>query len=111
MSSSASLLYTFAVLRGMSSLRRADPRALLRAIRSHDVRELNRLAAGGADVNWVNEHGMFPLMMATRMGKAPIVTSLLELGANPSLVDNVRAAAAGEGVFSRVRSAGRRRFT
>ena len=67
----------------------SDPRALLRAVRARDCRELGRLVANGADVNWVNEDGMSPLMMAARLGEVAVVTALLELGSDPSLVDQV----------------------
>ena len=51
--------------------------ALYNACLMGRAREFRRLLSGGADVNYVNEHGCTPLMMASQNGHVEVVDMVL----------------------------------
>ena len=53
-----------------------------RAARSGDAATLERLAAAGADVDSLDQHGQTALMLAARAGHAEAVRALCRLGAD-----------------------------
>ena len=56
--------------------------ALMNACCSGQAREVRRLLSGGADVNYVDEQGLTPLMAASQRGHVEIVDMLLAAEAN-----------------------------
>jgi ankyrin repeat protein len=77
--------------------RGADPNApaggngwtpLLHAIHKAQVKSVEALIEGGADVNRIGGDGVTPLMMAAGYGYVDIVRVLLEHGANPRIADS-----------------------
>jgi ankyrin repeat protein len=52
------------------------------AVRAGDVARLEALAAGGADINALDEHGQTALMNAARDGRTDVVRWLIARGAD-----------------------------
>jgi ankyrin repeat protein len=68
--------------------------AVMKAVRHNDVAGLEKLIAGGADVNELESNGDAPLVMAAYLGHADIVARLLAAGADVTAVDpSMRATA------------------
>ena len=61
--------------------------ALMKAVRHNDASALDKLIAGGADVNELDPNGDAPLVMAAYLGHAEIVRKLLDAGADLRAVD------------------------
>ena len=61
--------------------------ALIKACFNGPAREVRRLLSGAADVNYVNEKGLTPLMAASMMCHAEMVDMLLAAEANVNAVD------------------------
>ena len=68
--------------------------ALMKAVRHDDVAAVDKLIAGGADVNELDPNGDAPLVMAAYLGHTEIVRKLLDAGADVGAVDpSMRATA------------------
>jgi ankyrin repeat protein len=66
----------------------------MKAVRHDDVATVDKLIAGGADVNELDPNGDAPLVMAAYLGHTEIVRKLLEAGADVGAVDpSMRATA------------------
>jgi ankyrin repeat protein len=61
--------------------------AVMKAVKHDDVAGLEKLIAGGADVNELDPNGDAPLVMAAYLGHAEIVRRLLAAGADVAAVD------------------------
>jgi ankyrin repeat protein len=61
--------------------------AVMRAVRHNDAATIDKLIAGGADVNELDPNGDAPLVMAAYLGHAEIVRKLLDAGADLTAVD------------------------
>lgn len=61
--------------------------AVMKAVQKNDVAAIDKLIAGGANVNELDPNGDAPLVMAAYLGHADIVRKLLEAGADVKAVD------------------------
>lgn len=60
---------------------------MMKAVQKNDVAAIDKLIAGGANVNELDPNGDAPLVMAAYLGHAEIVKRLLEAGADVKAVD------------------------
>lgn len=60
---------------------------LIEAVKTHDVAEMERLVAAGADVDTRDAAGATLLMLAAHAGDLPMVEALLKAGANVNASD------------------------
>jgi hypothetical protein len=56
--------------------------------RAKNQKEIRRLIAAGANINFQDEEGLTPLMYAVIDGKIENCIALLQAGANPTITDN-----------------------
>jgi ankyrin repeat protein len=61
--------------------------AVMKSVRNNDAAAIDKLIAGGADVNELDRNGDAPLVMAAYLGHVDIVRRLLEAGADVAAVD------------------------
>jgi uncharacterized protein len=61
--------------------------AVMKAVQKNDAAAIDKLVAGGANVNELDPNGDAPLVMAAYLGHAEIVRKLLEAGADVKAVD------------------------
>ena len=62
--------------------------AVFQAIRSSNVKMLNKLVINGADINGAKSHGYTPLMEAAKLGDKDVVAFLLDNQANVNAQNN-----------------------